>query len=223
MYHSYFIGRLRVCLDVEVESGDHAPAKYGHAGNGRILAELPPEERPLFVKGDLAYGTEEFLCQCEVRGQRYLFKLRQSPMVKTLINTMERTSGWVDAGQGFEGIESRLQLKAWRRERRVIILRRLVKSAVPAKGELPLMEQNEVTVESTPTHESMVLVTDFDAPILGIAQLYRESKTWPAARRWRDSWRSCIIGGACSSASWNRTNTPRPLPVARNPYTAWAA
>ena len=31
---------------------------------------------------------------------------------------MERTSGWVDAGQGFEGIESRLKLKAWRRERR---------------------------------------------------------------------------------------------------------
>lgn len=173
-YHSYFIGRLRVCLDVEVESGDHAPAKYGHAGLWRVLDELPKAERPLFVRGDLAYGEEGFLCQCEARGQRYLFKLRQSPMVKTLIKKMERTSGWVDAGQGFEGIESRLQLKAWSRERRVIILRRLVKSAAPAKGELPLLEQNEVIVESTPTHEFMVLVTDFDAPILGIAQLYRD-------------------------------------------------
>jgi hypothetical protein len=85
-YHSYFIARLRGCLEVEEESGEHAPAKYGEEG---------------------------FLCQCEERGQRYLFKLRQSPMVKTLIKKMERTAGWVDAGQGFEGIESRLQLKAW--------------------------------------------------------------------------------------------------------------
>ena len=173
-YHTYFIGRLRVCLDVEVESGDHAPAKYGHAGLWRILDALPPGERPLFVRGDLAYGEEGFLCQCEARGQRYLFKLRQSPMVKTLIKKMERTGGWVDAGQGFEGIESRLQLKAWSRERRVIVLRRLVKRAAPARGELPLLEQNEIIVERTPTHEFMVLVTDFDAPILGIAQLYRD-------------------------------------------------
>ena len=29
-------------------------------------------------------------------------------------------------------------------------------------------------MEKSPTHEFMVLVTDFDAPILGIAQLYRD-------------------------------------------------
>ena len=173
-YHSYFIGRLRVCLDVVVESGDHAPAKYGHAGLWRILEELPAADRPLFVRGDLAYGEEGFLCQCEARGQRYLFKLRQSPKVKTLIKLMERKSGWVDAGQGFEGIEGRLQLKAWSRERRVIVLRRLVKKASSARGDLPLLEQNEIIVERTPAHEFMVLVTDFDAPILGIAQLYRD-------------------------------------------------
>ena len=173
-YHSYFIGRLRVCLDVEVESGNHAPAKYGHAGLWRILDELPKEHRPQFVRGDLAYGEEGFLNQCEAREQRYLFKLRQSPKVKELIKILEKNGGWVDAGQGFEGIESRLKLKAWSRERRVIVLRRALAVKSSSNGELPLLENSGVTVEKSPTHEFMVLVTDFDAPIFGIAQLYRD-------------------------------------------------
>jgi hypothetical protein len=103
-YHSYFIGTLRVCLDVEVESGERAAAKHGHAALWRIVDALSAQEKPTFIRGDLAYGEEKLMSQCEERGQKYLFKLRQSPKVKDLVRLMEKSAAWVDAGQGFEGI-----------------------------------------------------------------------------------------------------------------------
>ena len=44
-YHSYFIGNLRVCLDVEVESGDRSAAKHGYAALWRIIEGLPVSHR----------------------------------------------------------------------------------------------------------------------------------------------------------------------------------
>ena len=172
-YHSYFIGTLRVCLDVEVESGDHAAAQHGHAALWRIIDELPAAQRPACIRGDLAYGEEKLMRQCEERGQRYLFKLRQSPRVKDLVKLVEKRGTWVDAGQGFEGLESPLRLKAWTCERRVIVLRRPIRRA-PGQGRMPLLESQNVTVETRATHEYMVLITSLDLPILGIAQLYRD-------------------------------------------------
>jgi hypothetical protein len=88
------------------------------------VQELPAALRPAAIRGDLAYGEENFLRQCEAHGEGYLFKLRQSPKVKELIRALERQSGWRDAGQGFEGLSGQLKLKARSQERRVVVLRR---------------------------------------------------------------------------------------------------
>ena len=48
--HSYFIGSLRVCLDVEVESGDRCAARHGQAGLWRIIDALPKVQRPVKVR-----------------------------------------------------------------------------------------------------------------------------------------------------------------------------
>jgi len=173
-YHSYFIGNLRVCLDVEVESGDRSAAKHGYAALWRIIDGLPLEQHPQCLRGDLAYGEERLMSQCEERGQNYLFKLRQSPRVKDLIKMMEKGGGWKDAGQGFEGIESSLRLKAWSCARRVVILRRPVKVGPPSGKELPLLENGGVVLEAEGKYEYMVLVTNMDLPVVGLAQLYRD-------------------------------------------------
>lgn len=173
-YHSYFIGHLRICLDVEVESGDRSAAKHGHAALWRILDALPSSQRPECLRGDLAYGEEKIMRQCEERAQNYLFKLRQSPRVKDLITTMERNGSWQDAGQGFEGIESSLRLKAWSAARRVVVLRRCVRGDRPSGKDLPLLESGGVLVEAEKKYETMVLVTNMDLPIVGLAQLYRD-------------------------------------------------
>jgi hypothetical protein len=173
-YHSYFIAATRVCLDVDVESGDHAAAKHGYAALWRIIEKLPPEQRPKCIRGDCAYGEEKLMSQCEQRGQKYLFKLRQSPRVKDLIKLVTKTGKWTPAGQGFEGIESRLKLKTWTSERRVIVLRRLVKNAPQPKGDLPLLESQDVSIAAQEKYEIMVLITSLELPIEAIAQLYRD-------------------------------------------------
>jgi len=173
-YHSYFIAATRVCLGVDVESGDHAAAKHGYGELWRIIDELPPSHRPEFIRGDCAYGEEKLMSQCEQRGQKYLFKLRQSPRVKDLVKLVEKTGAWTPAGQGFEGTESRLKLKAWTSERRVIVLRRLVKNAPQVKGDLPLLESQDITIANKETYETMVLITSLELPTLAIAQLYRD-------------------------------------------------
>ncbi len=172
-YHSYFNGTLRVCLDVE--AGDQCAAKHGHAALWRLIDELPAEQRPAFIRGDLAYGEETLMSACEGRGQKYLFKLRQSPKVKDLIKVLEKSGrgAWQDAGQGFEGIESRLKLQAWSQERRVIVLRRPVKRS-KAKSDLPLLEEAQIVLEAGPTHEFMVHITSLDYSIGSVAQLYRD-------------------------------------------------
>lgn len=94
-----------------------------------LMARIPRQTEALRVIGD-----EGLMSQCEEKEQKYLFKLRQSPRVKDLIKLMEKQRGWEEAGQGFEGVESRLRLKAWSAERRVVVLRRLVKEGELGDG-----------------------------------------------------------------------------------------
>lgn len=173
-YHTYFIGRARICLDVEVEEGRHHAAKHGHAGLWRLLDELAPSLRPVAIRGDLAYGEENFLRQCEEHGQGYLFKLRQSPKVKELIRALERQSGWSDAGQGFEGLGGELKLKAWSRLRRVVVLRRPRVRPAGEAGALPLLEAGGLRVDPSTAYEFMVLVTSLALPVESLAQMYRD-------------------------------------------------
>ncbi|WP_226856224.1 hypothetical protein [Acidithiobacillus thiooxidans] len=45
----------------------------------------------------------------ESRQQSYLFKLRQLPRVKRLLQQVFTRRDWVDAGQGWEGREDTIQ------------------------------------------------------------------------------------------------------------------
>ena len=83
------------------------------------------------------------MAECEARGIPYLFKLRQTAKVKTLIAALEQKGGWVYCGQGFEGIEGELQLTGWSCKRRVIVGRRRIQTegAKEEKNALPLLSQ----------------------------------------------------------------------------------
>src|SRR5208283_4728711 len=104
-YHTYWIGRIRICLDVEVRPGKQHAAKHGMPGLWELIDSLPRQAWPQFLRGDCAYGNEENMKQAEDRGMGYLFKLRQTANVKQLVRMLETQSGWCPAGRGFEGIE----------------------------------------------------------------------------------------------------------------------
>ena len=71
----------------------------------------------------------------EQRDLGYLFKLKQSANVKKLIGQIFGKQEWVEAGQQWQGREDVLRLSGWSKARRVVVLRRPLKSKPAAEQE----------------------------------------------------------------------------------------
>ncbi len=175
--HPYWIGNLRLVLDVEVQGGKASAGKHSRPRLRLLLERLAPEERPVLVRGDIAFGNEGMMAEMEEMGQRYLFKLKQTAGVKRLIERLWRRGDWQGVGQGFDAVEAELQLAGWTRARRVVVLRRRVKSSLVAEAnhespqpELQFLDHSE----AAKLWEYAVLVSNADYSIQAIGQLYRD-------------------------------------------------
>ena len=175
--HTYWIGNLRLVLDVEVQGGKAIAGKYSRPRLRLLLERLAVEERPVLVRGDIAFGSEGMMAEMEEIGQRYLFKLKQTAGVKRLIERLWRRSDWQGVGQGFDAVEAELQLAGWTRARRVVVLRRRVKSSLVAEAsnestqpELQFLDHSE----RAKLWEYAVLVTNADYSTEAMGQLYRD-------------------------------------------------
>ena len=84
----------------------------------------------------------------EERELGYLFKLKQSANVKKLIGQIFRKEDWVEAGQKWQGREDELRLSGWSQERRVVVLRRPLRSKRQGGGS---GRQEEVQTKSGQT------------------------------------------------------------------------
>jgi hypothetical protein len=174
-YHTFFVSRLRLALDVVVAPGKQAHSAAVSPGLWRWWAELPAACRPTLMRGDCGFGNEGFLVDCEQRTQRYLCRLRLTQGIKQLIGALSRLGGWRDCGTGWQGLEGQVRLNGWSRSRRVIVLRRV---RAPATG--PQLEAasggQPVLVEAgaQESYEYTVLVSNTDWELLTLARLYRE-------------------------------------------------
>lgn len=177
-YHTYFIGELRVVLGVEVLPGKQHSGKHSMPGLWRILDGLPKACRPRMIRGDVSYGNENIMVEAETHEQPYLFKLRQTPGVKTCIKELNCDHDtWKNAGSGWQGSERELMLSGWSRARRCIILRRPAQrgpepkaQSSPAEPEFDFVQE----LGSKPVYEYMVLITNDTLPIVALSQLYRD-------------------------------------------------
>jgi hypothetical protein len=176
-YHTYFVANLRLVLDVEVQAGNRTAAQYSRPGLWSLLDRLGRARWPRFVRGDCAWGNEGPMRECEDRGLDYLFKVRQTANVRRLIERLFSRREWVDAGQGWEGIESRLQLTGWSCSRRVVVLRRRLREDVALVGKGKRGQLEMAFIESgdpLEKYEYAVLVTTLSDPVLTVAQHYRD-------------------------------------------------
>lgn len=174
--HTYFMANTRLVLDVEVRPGNESAAKYTMPGLWAFIDALPRTQWPRLIRGDCNFGAEREMHDAEMRGIPYLFKLRQTSKVKGLIRQAFGRMDWQPAGQGFEGIDERLQLTGWTRSRRVIVLRRKLKSSV-AMAPLSLPCEQLVLIEThgaAVQYEYVVLVTSSTEPVAPLAQHYRD-------------------------------------------------
>ena len=136
-YHTYLMAGLRMVLGVEVKAGDEHSGCHSLPGLLKLLDSLPVERRPKIVRGDCGFGSDGIMRELETRSQPYLFKLRLSKNVKRHIERLFNVSGWTDAGQGWEGMDSELALTGWEGARRVAVLRR------PLQGEMLIAHEND--------------------------------------------------------------------------------
>src|SRR6266702_4188934 len=127
-YHSYFAANIRMVLDMEVQAGNQTAPLYAQPELWAFLDGLPERDRPLFLRGDSHWGSEKAMVGAEDRKLGYLFKLKQSTNVKKLIGQIFRQEDWVEAGQQWQGREDMLRLSGWSKERRVVVLRRALKT-----------------------------------------------------------------------------------------------
>jgi hypothetical protein len=108
----------------------------------------------------------------------YLFKLRQSKNVKKLIHKAHCSSEWSYTTAGWEALESVLQLDAWDRARRVVVIRRrLPKDIVLAMESDPHLQQGLGFVEDPEdirAFEYGVLVTSLPDEVISVVCHYRD-------------------------------------------------
>ena len=175
--HTWFIRGLRLVLDVEVRPGKEHAARHGTSRLWALWDSLPVGSRPWLACGDSAYGNEGLMVECESRHQQYLFRLRQSPRVKSLIAKVTSTTGttdtrWTLTSRGWSATQSDLRLSGWTRTRRVVVLRRPKQPRVELPDlTAPALPWTEV-VAVTPEYEYLVLVTNLTTELVGLVDLY---------------------------------------------------
>lgn len=183
VYHSYFIANIRFALDVDVQNGKNIAGFYSASHLWKILDALPKEQWPQFIRGDISYGTEKIMSEAESRAAKYLFKVKCTRNIQTLIKrNMEHNCKWENVGCGFEGVEDIVQLQGWNQSRRVVILRKKIKNK-----DIGILQQEILSDQSkqltfhfaeidnkTSAYEHAVLVTNLDDEIFTLAHHYRD-------------------------------------------------
>ena len=175
--HTYWIGNVRLVLDAEVRHGKAHAARHSLPRLVAILTGLPAPRRPRLVRGDNAFGNEPVMSALERLSQPYLFKLRQSAGVKSLIERLWSQQDWQDVGQGYAAVETTLRLSGWNQARRVVVVRRAVKEAPAAQATAAGGQQRlELADPRQPLKlwEYAVLVTNTTYDLAAIGQLYRD-------------------------------------------------
>ena len=192
--HTYWVGNLRLVLDVVVSPGKDHSAGKARPGLMGVLGKLEAKQRPALLRGDCGFGNEPFIAELEERGQPYLFKLRQTAGVKKLLTRQFARDDWITPGpsdQGWSAVEDVLKLSSWDKARRVIILRRAVKTdlALSKKTE---DQQIELLMpdKDVQAWEYAVLVTSSAYALEVFGQLYRDRADCdqPAGRRTAGGW-----------------------------------
>lgn len=179
-YHTYLMAGLRLVLGMEVKAGNQHSANHSLPGLLELLDSLTPGQRPKIVRGDCGFGSDAVMRALETREQPYLFKLRLSKNVTRHIGQLFEQPGWTDAGQGWEGLQSKLALMGWEDSRRVVLIRRALLGEIAiTQGDerqqvLGFIEADRKTGKRIRGYEYAVLVTNLPHEILTLGQLYRD-------------------------------------------------
>ena len=176
--HTYFMANTRLVLDVEIRPGNETAACHVMPGLWGMLDQMPLEQWPVFICGDCAFGNERDMKDAEERSLPYLFKLRQTKGVKRLFKRLYANEQWSAAGKGWEAVESCLRLQGWSCSRRVVVLRRRMRTEQTLQNNASQIGQGEFPYVEVcapgELYEYAVLVTSLTDAVETVAQYYRD-------------------------------------------------
>ena len=177
--HTYWVGNLRLILDIQVSPGNQHSSSHAKAGLGALLDELDEAHRPKLVRGDSGYGNEGVLLTLEERKQPYLLRLRQTKNVLRLVEREFVRNDWTKPdSQGCQMVEDTVRLQGWSKARRVVLVRKRIKDNVAIEQKkYKQMQLGFTDVQMLDTDvlwQYTVLVTDVAYPLEAIAQLYSD-------------------------------------------------
>ena len=177
-FHTYMIANLRLVLEVEVKPGTDTAASHSSPGLWELLDRLPRSSWPQFIRGDSDWGVDDVMITAEEKQLDYLFKLRKTKYVKELIGKEHSLGGWEYTTAGWEAKNSYLKLSTWKKERRVVIVRRRLSKDVILALENKKSGQESFgfvdDVEDIRSYEYAVLVTSLNDEVISIVQHYRD-------------------------------------------------
>ena len=184
-YHTLCIAKLRLVLGVVIHAGNETAGIHSSEMLDRFLKLLSGRLRPKLVRGDVGFGNETIISCCEENLVHYLFKVKRSRLVKNLFQQyLANPSAWVDAGEGWQCVDTQLSLNGWSRQRRVLLMRRPIEQKPRRKKDPPHREFQAVlpgldivTINDemySDGYEWYALVTDLDFDPRAVSKLYRE-------------------------------------------------
>ena len=180
VYQVLVLAAAKLVLNADVQAGNLTASEYAQPTLWVWLESRERKDWPTFLRGDIAHGNEKMMSGAEERGVPYLFKLRQTKGVAQFIArlaTRGAKAGWRDAGQGWEDVESHLQLQGWSRTRRVIVLRRKLRERPEPVEDTTQLRLPGCALQHNGGEwfEHVVLVTSWEEKeLLAVAQAYRD-------------------------------------------------
>ena len=118
-YHTLCIAELRMALAVVVHPGDETSGAHSRPMLAEYLRFASSVRKPRLVRGDVSFGSESVIGDCEAADVRYLFKARRTKGVRgEFLSLLAEPGAWRGSSDGWQCAERDVRLDSWARARR---------------------------------------------------------------------------------------------------------
>ena len=105
-YHTLCIAKLRLTLAVVVHPGDETSGTHSRSMLTEYLEFVSSVKKPRLVRGDVSFGNESVIGDCEAADVRYLFKTKRSKSVRRAFRELLADPGaWLASSGGWQCAE----------------------------------------------------------------------------------------------------------------------
>jgi hypothetical protein len=124
-YHTLCIAKLRLTLAVMVHPGNETSGTHSRSMLAEYLEFVSAVKKPRLVRGDVSFGNESVIGDCEGADVRYLFKTKRSKAVRGAFRELLADPvAWRDSSGGWQCAERDVRLDSWEKARRMVFARR---------------------------------------------------------------------------------------------------